>query len=146
MNDPMAHAEVILTTIKTAYPQYHAEIEETVDSPSTIAAAVYGVAKEDLAAVRQLINDLDWEIFGTTEMALMPLVVDRPSTEAHYPEYLQYSEHDAPLCLGALAEIDALFGLHANMKVAVTMTDRHWPAPAQAPALDMSPDEWALAA
>jgi len=57
-----------------------------------------------------------------------------------------YSEHDAPLCLGALAEIDALFGLYANTKVFDTETDREWSAQAQASAVDMRTDELALAA
>ena len=81
----------ILADIKSAFPDYHIEIEKDDECPSFIAVTVYNVRDEDVDKVRSLINSVSWKYLKETKYCLMPMIVDRDNTEECYPEFLRYS-------------------------------------------------------
>ena len=58
--------------------------EELFDDKNHLGVCVYGVEKENVATVTDLVLDLDWDLCAGTGFALTPLVRDVETTKTFY--------------------------------------------------------------
>ena len=134
MNMPF---QTIADRVAVQYPGYCVQIEDVPESPKTRAIAVYGVEKADVAAVKKMIRDLDWDLCQPEGFAALTRVIDAETTAAFYPTLL-------PAVKDTFAAL--VSAMQRRLKNDDLPTDPHWPSSPVYGKTSPANDEFALAA
>lgn len=78
----------VRAVLSSALPSLTIKIEQLADQTGDLGVSVFGVEKNMVKWVREIILDLDTELCSQTDFALTPLVRDIETTRKYYPQFL----------------------------------------------------------
>ncbi len=78
----------VRTVLSASFPTVTIHIDRIAEDPLDLGVSVFGVDKNAVKWVKDMILDLDEDLCANTEFVLTPLVRDSEITRKFYPQFL----------------------------------------------------------